>query len=185
MAGKPLSESVLRWLGAIPSEVNCNVQPDARDGEGRVRARHPAMRFAHLGIVARRADALAAFYGSVFGCREIRPPRSLSGEKVSRGNGVPNSQIRSIWLTLPGIEGPFLEIHEYAQTRARAAPHVNEPGYAHLAFTVEDIRATRDAIVRAGGRDQGEITELGPAGATFQAVYMRDPEGNVIELEQF
>jgi catechol 2,3-dioxygenase-like lactoylglutathione lyase family enzyme len=142
------------------------------------------MRFAHLGIVARDADKLAAFYRTVFGCKDIRPPRTLSGEKVSRGNGVPNSEIYSIWLTLPGVERPFLEIHEYSEITNRPSPHVNDPGYAHITFEVDDIRATRDAIIRAGGGDQGQIEELGAADATFLAVYMRDPEGNVIELEE-
>ena len=143
------------------------------------------MRFAHLSVVARDADRLAEFYKKVFGCKEIGSRKTISGEKVSRGNGVPNSEIYSIWLTLPGLERPFLEIHEYKQIKDRPLPLVDEPGYGHVAFEVEDICAIRDEIVRAGGRDQGEITSLGPDDATFLAVYMRDPEGNVIELEEF
>jgi catechol 2,3-dioxygenase-like lactoylglutathione lyase family enzyme len=143
------------------------------------------MRFAHINIVARDADRLAGFYKTVFGCKEIRPRVSLSGEKVSRGNGVPNSEISSIWLTLPGVDGPFLEIHEYGETRDRSPPFVNQPGYGHLAFEVNDIGAARDEIVRAGGQGQGEITSVETADAIFLAVYMRDPEGNVIELEEF
>jgi len=150
----------------------------ADDGE------HLKMRFAHLSIVARDANMLAAFYRSVFGCRDRRPSTTLSGETVSRGNGVQNSEICSIWLTLPGVEGPFLEIHEYSETRDRPRPSVNEPGYGHIAFEVDDIRAVRDAIKRDGGQDQGELIELGTADASFLAIYMRDPEGNVIELEE-
>jgi catechol-2,3-dioxygenase len=143
------------------------------------------MRFAHLSIIARDAGGLAGFYKAVFGCKELRPRRTLSGEKISRGNGVPNSEIYSIWLTLPGVEKPFLEIHEYREMRDRSPSFVNQPGYGHIAFEVEDIQATRDEIVRAGGRDQGEITSLGGADRTFLAVYMRDLEGNIIELEEF
>ncbi len=143
------------------------------------------MRFAHLSVVARDADRLAEFYKRVFRCEDLRPRATLSGEKVSRGNGVPNSEIYSIWLTLPGGEGPFLEIHQYKETRDRPWQHVNEPGYAHVAFEVEDIRTIRDEIIRAGGHNQGDITELGTVDARILAVYMRDPEGNVIELEEF
>lgn len=142
------------------------------------------MKFAHLSVVARDAKRLAAFYRSVFGCTDLRPGTTLSGEIVSRGNGVRNSEIYSIWLTLPGVEGPFLEIHEYSETRDRPWPAVNQPGYGHLAFEVDDIRAVRDAIIRDGGQDQGELIELGPFDASFRAMYMRDPEGNVIELEE-
>lgn len=142
------------------------------------------MRLAHLSIVARDADRLAEFYRKVFKCRDRRASQILSGEKVSRGNGLPNTEIYSIWLTLPGIEEMFLEIHQYRQMADRPLPRVNEPGYAHLSFEVEDIGATRDDIVRAGGRDQREITNLGTVEARFLAVYMRDPEGNLIELEE-
>lgn len=143
------------------------------------------MRFTHLSVVARDADRLAEFYKRIFGCEDRRPRTTLSGKKVSRGNGVPNSEIYSIWLTLPSVETPFLAIHEYKETRERPSPCVNEPGYAHIAFEVEDIRAIRDEIIRAGGDDQGEITDFGTVDAPRLVVYMRDPEGNVIELEGF
>ncbi|MDN2579447.1 VOC family protein [Aquibium sp. ELW1220] len=142
------------------------------------------MRFSHLGIVARDASRLAEFYRHVFGCKDRRNRVELSGEKVSRGNGLPHSEIISIWLELPGIEKPFLEIHQYGATCDRGLPRVNEPGYGHIAFEVGDIRAIRDGILNAGGQDQGEITNLGSVRTPFLAIYMRDPEGNLIELEQ-
>ena len=109
----------------------------------------------------------------------------MSGEQVSRGNGVPNCEIYSVWLALPGVETPFLEIHQYRELSDSSLPLVNQPAYGHIAFEVEDIRAMRDEIIRAGGSDQGKITRLGPDDASFLAVYMRDPEGNLIELEEF
>jgi catechol 2,3-dioxygenase-like lactoylglutathione lyase family enzyme len=135
-------------------------------------------------MVARDAGALAAFYGRVFGCEEVRAPRALTGAAVWRGNGLHGVDIISVWLSLPGVEGPFLEILEYGETRNRARPRVNEPGYGHIAFEVEDIGATMAGIVAAGGTGQGEITTLGTGAAQSRAVYMRDPEGNLIELEE-
>ncbi|MGP1256503.1 MAG: VOC family protein [Kiloniellales bacterium] len=142
------------------------------------------MRFTHVSMVARDADKLAGFYKKMFGCKGRRPPRTLSGEKVSRGNGLPNSEIYSVWLTLPGVEGPFLEILEYSDTLDRPTPSVNAPGYGHISFEVEDIRAMFSTVIQAGGQPLGEITDLGSTETPFLVVYMRDPEGNVIELEQ-
>jgi catechol 2,3-dioxygenase-like lactoylglutathione lyase family enzyme len=142
------------------------------------------MRFSHIGIVARDANRLAEFYKKVFGCKELRSPRTISGEKVSRGNGLPDSRIYSIWLSLPGVEIPFLEIHQYDVTKNRAVPYVNEPGYGHISFAVKDIRSKSAEIVDAGGQKLGEITNLGSADNPVLAVYMRDLEGNVIEIEE-
>lgn len=142
------------------------------------------MRFSHLSIVARDADRLAAFYKKVFGCEEIRPGKVISGENVSRGIGLSGARIYSIWLSLPETAGPFLEIHEYAGTRNLTVPSADEPGYRHMSFMVEDIHSKSAEIVAAGGMKLGDVSNLGTAVRPFLAIYMRDPEGNVIELEE-
>ncbi|WP_299850250.1 VOC family protein [uncultured Roseovarius sp.] len=142
------------------------------------------MKLAHICIVARDADKLAAFYKKVFECRLLREPIVLSGGKVSRGNGLPNSRIYSIWLTLADRKEPFLEIHQHKTTCEKSAPRVNEPGFSHLAFEVDDIRKTYALVIRTGGTALGEITDFGSAEAPLLIVYMRDPEGNILELEQ-
>lgn len=142
------------------------------------------MRFSHFCIVARDGDRLAGFYKQVFGCEEIRPGKLISGENVSRGIGVSDAKIYSIWLSLPEMAGPFLEIHEYAGTGNRETLCAKGPDYRHMSFIVEDIHSTSAEIVAAGGTKLGEITNLGTTDRPFLAVYMRDLEGNVIELEE-
>lgn len=142
------------------------------------------MKLKHVSIVARDADRLADFYKTVFGCVDRRPRKILSGEKISQGNGLPNSEIYSAWLNLPGVNVPFLEILEYKLFHDRSIPMVDETGYGHIAIEVEDIRATMAAVFEAGGAALGEITDLGTADAPCLVVYARDLEGNILELEQ-
>lgn len=142
------------------------------------------MRFSHLCIVARDADRLAAFYRTVFECEERRPGKVISGANVSRGIGLPVSGIYSIWLSLPAVESPFLEIQQYEGMTAPTLPPANQPGYRHMSFMVGDIRSKSAEVVAAGGTKLGEITNVGTAEQPFLAVYMRDPEGNVIEIEE-
>lgn len=47
-----------------------------------------------------------------------------------------------------------------------------------------DLAATRDRVLAAGGSAQGAVTNLGSEAAPVLAVYLRDPEGNLLELEQ-
>lgn len=142
------------------------------------------MKLAHINLVARDAKALAAFYVNVMKCDVLREPKTLSGEKVSRGNGLPNSEIRTIWLKFPGLQQPFLEIHEHGVTHPRDLPRVNEPGFGHLAFQMEDISQTLSKIIEAGGTQIGQITDFGTPEMPYLIAYARDPEGNVLELEQ-
>lgn len=142
------------------------------------------MKLAHINLVARDAEALAAFYVNVMKCDVLRELKTLSGEKISRGNGVPDSEIRSVWLRFPGLQQPFLEIHEHGITHPRELPRVNEPGFAHLAFRMEDIGRTLSEIIEAGGAQIGQITDLGTPEMPYLIAYARDPEGNVLELEQ-
>jgi len=108
----------------------------------------------------------------------------LLDKMVSRGNGLLNSEILSIWLRFPNCDAPFLEIHEHKNLYDREQPRVNEPGFGHLSFQVENISSTLSSICQAGGSQVGEVVNFGSADKPFLIVCARDPEGNIVELEQ-
>lgn len=142
------------------------------------------MKLTHVSLTARDAGALATFYKTAFGFAERRPRTRLSGEAVSRGNGLPDADILSHWLTMAERDGPFLEILEYADPVSRPLPAVNAPGWGHLAFEVSDLAATLEAVTGLGGEMQGEVVNFGTEAAPLRIVYVRDPEGNILELEE-
>lgn len=63
-------------------------------------------------------------------------------------------------------------------------PRVNELGFGHLSFQMDDISIVLSAIIDTGGERIGVITDFGTANKPFLIAYTRDPEGNVLELEQ-
>jgi catechol 2,3-dioxygenase-like lactoylglutathione lyase family enzyme len=142
------------------------------------------VKLSHISVTARDAKALARFYRNAFGMTERRPAKRLSGEVIARGNGLPGAEITSIWLDFPGGGTPFLEIMEYSQTAAQNPNPINAPGFAHIALEVTDLHATLDRLQRFGGTLQGEVIALGAPDRPHLCVYTRDPEGNVLELEQ-
>ncbi|MEL6517330.1 MAG: VOC family protein [Pseudomonadota bacterium] len=142
------------------------------------------MRLLHVSLTARDGDALARFYKDAFGFLDRRPPRRLFGDIEGRGNGLSGADIYSVWLNPPDNDGPFLEIMEYSTLASRARPAVNATGYGHLAFAVKDVRATIAEVMRAGGSMQGEVTDFGTEGDPHLIVYVRDPEGSILELEE-
>ena len=86
--------------------------------------------------------------------------------------------------TLPDDAGPFLEILEYDTTEDASHRAPNAQGFGHLAFEVSDIHSTIADIIAHGGSRQGEVVNFGTDTAPLLIIYMRDPEGNILELEQ-
>ena len=145
-------------------------------------------RYVHTNLVAESWRALARFYEEVFGCTPVPPERKLAGRWLEDGTGVAGAQIRGIHLRLPGYgeEGPTLEIFQYSPQEKRIEAAVNRPGFGHVAFAVGDVEDAREAVIAAGGGAVGKVVALEVAGAgrvTF--AYVKDPEGNVIELQQW
>ena len=119
------------------------------------------MKFVHTNIVARDWRKLAEFYVAVFGCEMLKPKRDLKGEWLDRLTGLKDAHIQGAHLRLPGYadgEGPTLEVFQYdASAPADRPPAINEPGFAHIAFGVEDVVACADTIIGHGGALLGEI----------------------------
>ena len=146
------------------------------------------VRYSHTNLIARDWRALAAFYGSVFGCVVVPPERDYAGPELEAGTGVPGAGIAGVHLLLPGYGsgGPTLEMYSYSPSSDGPAPAVNRPGLAHLAFGVDDVEAARDEVIAAGGGSVGEIVTLTTAtGARITWCYVTDPEGNIVELQSW
>jgi catechol 2,3-dioxygenase-like lactoylglutathione lyase family enzyme len=62
----------------------------------------------------------------------------------------------------------------------------NRPGFGHVAFEVQDVAAAFSEVLAAGGSPLGEPVVVQVSGAgTINFAYVRDPEGNVIELQRW
>lgn len=147
-----------------------------------------SIRYTHTNIVASDWKALSAFYQTVFDCIPVPPERDLSGTWLDQGTGVVNAQLKGIHLRLPGFGegGPTLEIYQYHEVEENLTPVANRKGLGHLAFHVDDVRHIHDKVLLQGGKKLGEITINAVDGVgllTF--VYMADPEGNLIEIQNW
>ena len=145
-------------------------------------------KYVHANLIARDWKKLARFYGDVFGCIPKGPERDLSGEWLDRITSLSAARLRGVHLRLRGHgdDGPTLEIFSYDDMPGKQLPMPNDPGFAHIAFAVDDVEAALEAVISAGGSSVGEIatTEVGGVGS-LQVVYARDPEGNIVELQKW
>lgn len=147
-----------------------------------------ATRYVHTNLIAHDWLKLKAFYVRVFGCVPIEPTRDLRGDWLAKGTGVQNPHLVGQHLRLPGHgnDGPTLEIFQYDTVLDQSSPVANRAGFAHLAFQVDDVDAAREQVISAGGTSDTSVARATIAGAgllTF--TYVRDPEGNLIELQSW
>lgn len=144
--------------------------------------------FVHTNIIARDWRTLAKFYQDVFGCTTVPPERHYRGDELERGTGIPGSELHGVHLRLPGVgaTGPTLEIYTYSLQEEAQLPAVNRPGFAHIAFSVPDVAKARLQVLSSGGTSVGDVVTLRVAtGAKVTWCYVRDPEGNIVELQSW
>ena len=146
------------------------------------------MKFAHISICARDWKTLAQFYIDVFGCELSPPGRQLSGPWVEKLTGIRNAVIKGVHLQLPGhTNGPTLEIFEYIPLQQGESPNnLNNPGFRHIAFQVEDVPSLVQKAISLGASLVGErVTSTIRDAGVIEVVYIRDIEGNIIEIQNW
>ena len=146
------------------------------------------MRFAHTNIVANDWKSLYDFYVNVFACRVKPPKRKLSGQWLDQATGLTNAGLEGVHLLLPGHgdNGPTLEIFTYEDMHHSNRIMANYTGFTHIAFEVQDVDETLALALENGGQLLGEVTEREVDGVgNLKFVYFRDPEGNIVELQNW
>ena len=141
------------------------------------------MRFDQVKILARDPEALASFYQGALDCEIVVPLQDIDDDAVPRAVGVPDADVKLTVLRLPGRgeHGPVLELYSVSGERPKDWHY--QPGQGQLAFEVEDLETAMGRVGGAGGNKLGDVVEWqAPSGATARFVYMRDPEGNIIDL---
>jgi catechol 2,3-dioxygenase-like lactoylglutathione lyase family enzyme len=103
-----------------------------------------------------------------------------AGPDAEEGVGVPGADIDISWLRHPS-GGPMLELLRYRNEPASTAPLNSKVGAAHICLCVEDVETEYGRLV-----GEGVTFVSAPHADEFGVrwVYMRDPDGNVVELLQ-
>ena len=142
------------------------------------------MRFDQTKFLADDVDLLADFYVEALDCEVVVGTREVEAA-VSRAVGAPDATVTLNVLRLPGRgdHGPVLELYSLDGSRPEGWEY--RAGQGQIAFEVDDLEEGIGRVVANGGTTLGEVVEwTGPSGAVARFVYLRDPEGNIIDLFQ-
>lgn len=140
----------------------------------------PAVRFHHVKLLARDIERLVDFYQEALGCELLKPIRDVEDAAVSKAIGV-DGLLRLAQLSLPGQEegGVLLEIYTID---GESDDWTYRPGQGQICFVVDDVHSAAERVVGAGGSTLGEISDWVTPAGTFRFVFLRDPEGNIIDV---
>jgi predicted enzyme related to lactoylglutathione lyase len=146
------------------------------------------IKYVHTNILAKNWRNLSQFYIDVFSYKPVYPERNLEGKWIDNMTNISEVHIEGIHLKLPGYEdGPTIEIFGYNKSvNKNIMPQINEIGFTHIAFRVDDVKEMAEKVLTHGGSFYGEIVEKEIKNVgILTAVYMRDPEGNIVEIQNW
>lgn len=139
---------------------------------------------AHTGFTVRDLARSLAFYRDVLGM-EVVFEQEKRGGYLSAIVGYPDAHVRMAHLRFPGDEHR-VELFEYVEPEPQgAAGEPRDVGITHICLAVDDIDAVLGRVMSAGGRafSSPVLVDTG-ANAGGRGVYVRDPDGIILELFQ-
>ena len=143
-------------------------------------ARYKLLATHHTGFTVTNLERTVTLFQDVFGYRELmRSEKTAEVVKLVTGIKAP---LKAAYLEGPG--GHVVELFQYLgpKTKKKVSARPCDTGFAHLSFTVDNIRRAVTAAEKAGLKRYGEIfNEDG-----VRVAYLKyAPENLSIELMQF
>jgi catechol 2,3-dioxygenase-like lactoylglutathione lyase family enzyme len=139
------------------------------------------LRFEHVGVVVEDLDAVTAFFVDLG--FELEGRTTVEGEVPDRINGLDGVRAEIVMVRTPDGTGR-LELVKYLAPvdDASAEPlPPNRAGYWHITLEVDDVNGKVDRLREQGFHPVGEVQDYEDI---YRLVYIRGPEGLIVELAQ-
>jgi catechol 2,3-dioxygenase-like lactoylglutathione lyase family enzyme len=138
----------------------------------------------HTSFTVADLDLSVAFFRDRLGL-ELLFVREVRDDYLGRIVGLPGTMVRAALLRLPG-SAHHVELFQYLHPPGQAhSPRPCDPGSTHLALLVDDLPALYGQLAAQGVAFVSAPVPItaGPNRGA-QAVYLRDPNGILVELLQ-
>jgi len=142
----------------------------------------------HFNLIVADKEKTKAFYHGLLGL-EIALETEIDDEEFSRGVGLPGTKVLAVFFKLPSNSG-LIETFQYVHPAGKPIPDsakVNDGGWQHLCFQVDDIEKTTAELKAKGITFLSTPVTISPQHPFFAGVrfcYFRGPDGEILELLQ-
>lgn len=144
------------------------------------------MKVHHTGMTVANMEGALAFWRDALGMEVVVDQESRGGyfEAIV---GERDVHVHTVHLSFPGADGARVELFEF-HSPARSERHRARPadvGFAHVCVVCEaDLEGLVRRLEAAGGTlvSPGPVDIEAGANAGGRALYLRDPDGHVLEL---
>ncbi|WP_178917149.1 VOC family protein [Natronomonas gomsonensis] len=128
----------------------------------------------HVGLTVSNLDRAVAFYRDTLGL-EVISRFEVGGEAFATAVDVEGASGTFAHLDADGVR---IELVEYDPEGTASTSALNQPGACHVGFAVEDV----DTFVAGLSDDVETVSEPQTTESGTRIVFLRDPDGNRIEL---
>jgi catechol 2,3-dioxygenase-like lactoylglutathione lyase family enzyme len=137
----------------------------------------------HVAIHTPDLDRLTAWYRDVVGFEVVEASRFAweNSPEIDQIVGLSGSAARGVMMRAANA---YIEFFEYAKPGPSNTErlHPYDHGYTHIALDVTDIDAEYERL-KANGMTF-HAPPAGVEGGRIRSIYGRDPDGNILELQQ-
>jgi catechol 2,3-dioxygenase-like lactoylglutathione lyase family enzyme len=139
------------------------------------------LRFDHVGVVVDDLEGVIEFFAGL-GFEPAGRGR-VDGEVVDKINGLDGVEAEFAMVRTPDRTGT-LELVKYHAPRDGDGPEsspANRHGFRHICIEIDDVNA---AVERLRDNGFGPVGEVQDYGNSYRLVYVRGPEGLIVELAE-
>ncbi len=134
----------------------------------------------HIGICVSDLDRSLRFYRDALGF-QFASELEVAGEPADTLLRLHDVRLRAVYLERDGFRIELLHYDSPPRGAATRPQAMNDLGFTHLSFRVNDVGATLVAL-RAAGATVLEDTVIRLPGTDLLAAFVSDPDGVLIEL---
>ncbi|MCC7447100.1 MAG: VOC family protein [Anaerolineae bacterium] len=138
----------------------------------------------HISVTVSDLDRSLAFYCGLLGMKEVER-HLLEGETISKMAGKPGVSMQVVRLMAPETPGILLDLQQYISPKGKVSEaKLGDVAHSHFCYGVADVWGAYRELTAKGVEFVSEPVTFDLGWAILDVVFMKDPDGFIIELVQ-